>query len=1433
MLPVPQHNRPKPAQFRPPIMRLQSPFNRQGAQLSKTLFLSDLLHRQIVRQFHGEFIFSFSTNTNIQSVKHTTAMTIISLVFYILLLVYGTFIDFTHNENKFNQVANGLAIVFHPLIDKTPGSVFLTPPFYIQIVIAIISFVAYIGMIKFHLRSYLGSGFNLFFQYLCYGLSFPFCLFSVTNFLYSVIFFSRSNRDSRTLFLINPILAVFSFPAIMICLYCVHSDVRISSLPFVNINPRKSELWFFLCCSFALLQTMFIALDLKDTTSNYWMCIVLILIALKITNMTYRHPIYLPIFTKIMTSAVSTILFNLSFFSFVQCFSSNIYLPTIAFSLSFAGLLFSILFHLLKHMKINKFLKSVEKVEFHDFNEYYMHYVYCSQENIPKLATKELFDYFEEKYPTEFRIQIIILRYLSHVNNYSVVFEKSVSLLKILAGDFFISIQLTGLIEQTSDIVGNTTTAANIRQQQLDSILEQSISSQLEFWRAVLLENPTRISECAVWLYQDVKNAKVFFKQLGVDEKSTDQYGIKYVDFLMNVAVDLVLLEHVDVDATRPVPYNQRFAMHQPRRDSKTTPLEKPQPKFAPFALKTEAKLESFPSLMQESQRKSLISEDRIELCKCAKKKRLQGENLRVVAFLLYYSLLAILSLVLFILIVIKYAGYSKDASIMKYIHQDMYHLFNCSVVLLKYKSSPYFNYNFPVDRPFVETCLKKSNESIFSNSNLAELMDQSLFVNVINNLFRLFDYESSDPEDLVTNNIFYNLANQLTHAAYQYLSTLDAMMAQLSYSTDSFRIIIKKLYVISAIIFAILLPFFIGAFISLVSALSKLFWQPLLIPKTEAANVFQAYQHISSPERRKSHIRSEQFNRHKAKPRVTFPKYKWTLGSIAFYFVLQIFVCEMLLLIFEQEVNRFAGLSFSFGNCSTVMSHVTTNIYRFIPLAYNTSSYRFYNWFTTTLAVLRLTVTDFQTSNQFPEYEFIEYEVPTVNQTLSQFDNLSMFPFANSTINQDFYHAIISTYMVMSETLIAVNASGSITRMKDMIHYETTADAFFHSTFADYDDSMNVYHFLAIFVLVLFVVLEVAIMYVAIKKQKEIREMVNLIIRTMILLPDRTPLVEPGKTDIKFFDKKPESPTMKMIQVLPVGIIITDKNNAIVHYNTKASEIFGNINKGVKINDLKSPPMQYFSTSEHSMSQFPTHPFDKKLPGNYYFVYNDISQLSLNKIEHYKLQTELKEMRRYRLPSSVTVTRKGQKQNVIMMDNFAMVEATFSSALDEDAYVKLKEGLEKKIDPIPTVFLSEFNRDSVVIVFSSFNVQSHQRQFLRDALKCAHIISEASKKYSSKVSVINGTKCICKLTDHEQARVSFYAPSMTKAAMMLRFGIEGDIIVEWSIMKTMSGIDSATSKFDSGPICNKDVDFCLISQDNNVLKSFFGNVSTPELVFS
>ena len=70
---------------------------------------------------------------------------------------------------------------------------------------------------------------------------------------------------------------------------------------------------------------------------------------------------------------------------------------------------------------------------------------------------------------------------------------------------------------------------------------------------------------------------------------------------------------------------------------------------------------------------------------------------------------------------------------------------------------------------------------------------------------------------------------------------------------------------------------------------------------------------------------------------------------------------------------------------------------------------------------------------------------------------------------------------------------------------------------------------------------------------------------------------------------------------------------------------------------------------------------------------------MNLNKIEHEKLQTELREMKREKLPSSITATRKGQKQNVIMMDTFAMVEATFSQEINSEDFANLKINIKVK----------------------------------------------------------------------------------------------------------------------------------------------------------
>ena len=145
---------------------------------------------------------------------------------------------------------------------------------------------------------------------------------------------------------------------------------------------------------------------------------------------------------------------------------------------------------------------------------------------------------------------------------------------------------------------------------------------------------------------------------------------------------------------------------------------------------------------------------------------------------------------------------------------------------------------------------------------------------------------------------------------------------------------------------------------------------------------------------------------------------------------------------------------------------------------------------------------------------------------------------------------------------------------------------------------------------------------------------MLRLSIRTMVLLPDKTPLVRPGENEITFFDQMPDSPTMKLIESLPVGFLMTDKNGVIKYSNPKAAEYFGSgqwggIENGTKVTDLSEhPQMRYFSISQRPSSQFPLHPFDPKLPKTefyYYYVYNETTELNLNKLENHKLQQELK----------------------------------------------------------------------------------------------------------------------------------------------------------------------------------------------------------------
>ena len=115
-------------------MRLESPFNRQGAGLGKTRLLADLLQDHVTDIHMSPLLMKILTAGNVAQRDDFYGTNLLSILFYALLVLFGSFFDLqnvwieTGAVGRFNKRVRD---ALHPNIDDSPWKTYSNASFYV------------------------------------------------------------------------------------------------------------------------------------------------------------------------------------------------------------------------------------------------------------------------------------------------------------------------------------------------------------------------------------------------------------------------------------------------------------------------------------------------------------------------------------------------------------------------------------------------------------------------------------------------------------------------------------------------------------------------------------------------------------------------------------------------------------------------------------------------------------------------------------------------------------------------------------------------------------------------------------------------------------------------------------------------------------------------------------------------------------------------------------------------------------------------------------------------------------------------------------------------------------------------------------------------------------------------------------------------------
>ncbi|OHS94675.1 hypothetical protein TRFO_39173 [Tritrichomonas foetus] len=590
-----------------------------------------ILKKQIEENHFGSFLFSFISD----SIMHTSAHGItlsgtISNFLYIIMMVTGA-ISFTYLGNDFDSKMKKFLTSYCELFQYTPmisPDDFLTfGPFYIQIFIFIICTIAYICFYIHRIERYYSSFFHSYFLYFCLALSTPFITYELIA-MCSSIFKLIETHNLHCL--IIPYIGLYCLPALII------SSLR--SIISLNLSINSwSNSSISITCSyyFSLIITMlFNSIGYfcwEEKRILFLFYIISIIIQVYFIRLFLIRIFLINKFTKIFGLLYSLIIIYSSilgiyrnaggpsnkyiFGSFVGCG----YLIICTFAIIYIDFKTTKL-----QAKANKFsLNDALNISENEMVELLSYTIPAKTLN---LANKEIIKIIFDRF-SSLNIKLLGLRYLLEAKvDHSFIYEKAVELLTRYSTSMLTGIQLISIVEITSDSVfAQDSTLHTLKKKQVTYVMSLCYAAQVELWRSILHSSKSEILHYAYILNNEIKNATNFFKQMNINERSEEQYGQQYVNFITNITGNLEELQHYqDPEPKESSPIMLKVNRSSPNllSSNKLSPLIQSYQSF------DSTHLESFPQLSPLKKQINQVTPQRIALCKEANNFKMPGQVL-------------------------------------------------------------------------------------------------------------------------------------------------------------------------------------------------------------------------------------------------------------------------------------------------------------------------------------------------------------------------------------------------------------------------------------------------------------------------------------------------------------------------------------------------------------------------------------------------------------------------------------------------------------------------------------------------------------------------------------------------------------------------------------------------------------------------------------
>ena len=1393
-------------------------------------FAADLLRTQVSEYHFGKFLFSFISDSSIVPKDVSVFGAIITIIFGIfdLLCAYCIASVGRASQSKIVSFVANLIQLFMFTPDVNIKEFFRVVPFYVQIVILLLSCVAYFSFHLHRKKKFQGVILYNFFLHFCLVFSAP-----LLNYNSCVIISALVGLivNGNMKYFICIVLGLLSVPALMLGWVWGVVTLAIQTNPLTNSSVSK-VLFSYLANLFVWVCLSIICFVEQTQTELLYFVLVLIFFAgLSTGLMVATNRVFISRVALIVNMAVPLIYAFSAFIAILQIGYETIHEPTWAGILvgGFCVIIIGSIIHAtIKKKKAEKMIRNfeisdLERLSTRDVNLMFVCDCLTASENLAHAdVVKEVID----RHSACIETCVFALRYLlQYGNETAFVFETAVTLLMRSSVSFLVSLELCSMIEVTSERVLMSETQATSKQKQLDFVISQCCDAQYEFWQAVLRSAPAKIIYCISKLNMCVRNAESFCRLMRIDEHRDDQYSTRYIDFVTNISCNIALLDvtvleskaheekHDPILLARPsanktganqrrITASQSMVAPARRRGSRDTIgklQQNPQ----------EGHLEGFPMLQSMSRPLNLCSPERVALCKAAARYRAPRQRCHFATSLIVFILSLIAAVTATALTMYLGSNIFTIDNLVTPLGRHEVVYYDLSFRVIEAAARKLFEADSVTHEQAVDLYndLESANEEfsksewIIQQTNLSAF--QSSFAKMCNYVDAQFNVTGNPPKETVENVMHSIVA--ITDVFGNYV--VAKYTATEKYSDSIHEVTLYHMMVDGAV-FALLLITVIAITIKRAQVLKKVSYQPLLIPKCEVARVYDRFSGMSS----KKQLQMKSNNTSKD-----------TEISMKLIFVLVLaIIIHFIYLYAYDQLNR-------------IMCNVRQSAFNMLS-AVPISEAALYLIGSVVLEKPQdSNMTDEILGMIFAINRFVEIEpnndpVPNLDATASTLlsaeyisitsllQDMAFYPLSNSTCTSSLIdrlhvasYTLTEAYWYLEENL----TSPHLSLLEPIVMAPNIHPYLIENLVDDFGFKKETLLGITCFMIVVYLAFEIILFAWGYSLLAEINQIIELLVRICTLLPNNSPFTETDDDgNIDFCRDIPPPIFENVIEVMPVGVVFADFDEKVTYQNRKMEEMFHDMELvGHSVKELpfqivgEDGETRFFMTQKYPNVRLPVDEFGRKFTVPSCYIIVDVTERKRLELQINFLSKELDSLYRFLIPPTISDL---QQDRLMMFGQFAIVEISFSEGLPrEDFEAMCKEISKISVEFSTLLYLSE-RRWSYYAVFGGFSAKGNGHQFVRESFTFVTKVYPVVSGFS-KISLTNGTRCLCKIDDSEHAHLALYSQTLMKSTALLRCCDYGEVVSEWSILKCIPKVDSYIRRSGMVIMCRTQTDFFIV----------------------